>query len=197
MNLLKRIFSERRAVLIPLVLFLAGNLVYLAAVVWPLQRSVSGAQNAQYQATQGVLAARALETQAKADRAAKDRADVELRRFYTEILPKDDVSAIGVANFALNKLAEQSRVTFKSGQWDREEIKDSSLNRLTAKVTLIGDYASVRKFLYELETAEEFVILESVELSSASSTQNDSMLELGLQIATYYVANPRATVVSR
>ncbi|HXT71792.1 MAG TPA: type 4a pilus biogenesis protein PilO [Vicinamibacterales bacterium] len=197
MNLLKRVFSERRAILIPLTLFLVGNVIYLAAVVWPLQRTVAGAKDAQYKATQSVLAARALETQAKADRAAKDRADVELRKFYTEILPKDDRSAIGVANFTLNKLAEQSRVTFKSGQWDSEEIKDSTLSRLTAKVTLIGDYASVRKFLYELETAEEFVILESVKLSSASTVQNDNLLELGLEVATYFVRDAKTTAVSR
>ncbi len=197
MNLISRVLSERRAVLIPLALFLVGNLAYLAAVVWPLQRAVAGAADAQYQSTQNVLAARALEVQAKADRAAKDRADLELRTFYADVLPKDDRSAIGVANFTLTKLADQSRVTFKSGQWDREEIKDSPLTRLTAKVSLVGDYASIRKFLYELETAEEFVILESVELTSAATVQSDSLLELGLQIATYYVKDGRTEAVSR
>jgi hypothetical protein len=41
------------------------------------------------------------------------------------------------------------------------------------------------------------VIIESVELSSASVTQNDNMLELGLVIATYYRPDVRTAAVSR
>ncbi len=143
------------------------------------------------------MAARTLEAQVKADRASKDRADIELRKFYGEILPKDYQTAIGVANFSLGRLAEQARVTFKAGQWDRETVKDSKLSRVTGQVTLIGEYSNIRKFLYEVETAQEFVIIESVALSSASTTQSDSLLELGISVATYYVADTRTAAVIR
>jgi Tfp pilus assembly protein PilO len=197
MSLLRRVFSERRAVVVPLTVFLVGNIAVLALAVWPLQRTVAGGKEAQWQATQNVAAARTQEIQAKTDRASKDRADIELRKFYTEILPKDDRSAIGAATFSLSRLADESHVTFKVGQWDREDVKDSTLTRLSGQVTLIGEYANVRRFLYEVETAQEFVIIESVELTSASVTQNDSMLELGLVIATYYRSDVRAGAVSR
>jgi hypothetical protein len=41
------------------------------------------------------------------------------------------------------------------------------------------------------------VVIERVELSEANSTQNDNRLELTLTVATYYVADRPATVVSR
>lgn len=197
MSLLRRIFLERRAVVIPVTIFLLGNIAYLALVVFPLQQSVAGAKDAQYEATQSVLAARALESRAKSDRASKDRADLELRKFYAEILPKDFRSAIGVATFSLNRFAEQSRVRFKVGQWDREEVKDSTLNKVVGDVTLVGDYANVRKFLYEVETAQEFIIVESVELSTASEMQNDSLLELRLSVVTFFRPDVRTAMVAR
>lgn len=197
MNLLRRIFIERRAVVVPLTVFLLGNIAVLALAVWPLQRTVAGGKESQWQATQGVAAARTQEIQAKTDRAGKDRADIELRKFYTEILPKDDRTAIGATTFSLSRLADESHVTFKVGQWDRVAVKESTLTRLEGQVTLVGEYSNIRKFLYEVETAQEFVIIESVELSSASVTQNDNMLELGLVIATYYRPDVRTAAVNR
>ena len=197
MSLLRRVFSERRAVVVPVTVFLLGNLAVLALIVWPLQRTVAGGKESQFLAGQGVAEARTQEIQARTDRANKDRADVELRKFYTEILPKDDRTAIGATTFSLSRLADESRVTFKVGQWDRSEVKDSTLTRLEGQVTLVGEYSNVRKFLYEVETAQEFVIIESVQLSSASVTQNDNMLELGLVIATYYQPDVRTTAAVR
>ena len=138
MSLLQRVFVERRAVVVPLTVFLVGNIAVLALVVWPLQRTVAGGKESQWQVTQQVAAARALEVQAKMDRAGKDRADIELRKFYTEILPKDDSTAIGAATFSLTRLADDSNVTFKVGQWEREAVKDSTLTRLSVNFSANG-----------------------------------------------------------
>jgi len=194
MSLTRRVFTERRVVVLPLILFLVANVAALVFVVWPLQRTVSGAKEEQYQAAKALESARQSESQAKADHASKERADLELLKFYTEVLPKDYRSAIGVASFTLGRLAEQSHVTFKAGQWDREDVRESRLSRVTGNVTLVGEYANIRKFLYEVETAQEFVIIESVKLSQATSSQNDSQLELGLQVATYFIADARAAL---
>ena len=197
MTLLRRVFGERRAVLVPLVVFLAGNMAVLALVVWPLQRAVAGADEARYQAVIGLETAKKLEAHAKAQRTSKERADGELKKFYGEILPKDHSGAIKIANFWLGRVAEESRITFRSGQWDREDVRESRLMKVKGQVTLIGEYANIRRFLYEVETAQEFVIIESVELSQASATQNDSLLELSLAIATYYLTNAPTGAVAR
>jgi Tfp pilus assembly protein PilV len=201
MSLLARIFSERRAVMAPLAVLLILNIAVLALIVWPLQRRVDGSQEARYQAVSGLDAARRMEAQAKAERTSKERANVELKKFYTEILPRDFRSAVGVASFWLGRVAEDARLTFRAGQWDREQARnsrrDSALTKVTGQVTLTGDYANIRRFLYEVETAQEFVIIEKVELSQANSTQVDSPLEVALSVATYFVSDPEPAGVKR
>jgi len=197
MTLFGRIFSERRAVMVPLVILLVGNIAVLLGLVWPMQRSVNGAADARYQAVTTLDAARKSENEAKQQRASKERADVELKQFYTQILPKDFRGAVGVANFWLGSIAEDAHLAFKGGSWDPEPIKESRLTRVKGQVTLTGEYANVRKFLYDVETAQEFVVIESVQLSQASSSQNDSQLELTLEVATYYVTDRQAVLVSK
>ena len=197
MSLIGRIFSERRAVMIPLALFLLANIGVLLGVVWPMKRAVDGADEAHYQATMSLAEARKVELESKAKRNSKDRADVELKKFYSEILPVNFRGAVNVVNFYLQGVAAESKLVFRSGQWEPEALKGSKLTRVSGNVTLLGDYANIRKFLYEVESAQEFVVIERVDLSEANATQNDSRLELTLAVATYYVTDRTTTAVSR
>ena len=186
MSLTRRIFRERRAVMVPLAIFLAANVVVLLAVVWPLKRTVDGAADSNYLAATKLAEARTLEAQAKAQREGKERADTQLKQFYGEILPQDLNGAMHVTNFELHNLARENKLTFRAGQWDHEPTRDSDLTKVIGQFTLVGDYQNIRSFLYEVETATEFVIIESVGLAAANSAQNDSQLELALTVATYY-----------
>ena len=104
----------------------------------------------------------------KVERKSKDRADTELRKFYSEILPeKFRRRGATSPNFWLHGVADESKVTL-AGSGNRKPIKDSTLTRVSGQVTLVGEYSNVRRFLYEVETAQEFVVIESVELSAAS-----------------------------
>jgi hypothetical protein len=197
MSLIGRIFAERRTVMIPLALFLLANVGVLLGVVWPMKRAIDGADEAHYQATMSLAQARKSELDAKARRNSKDRADVELKKFYSEILPVNFGGAVNVVNFFLQGVASESKLIFRSGQWEPEALKGSRLTRVSGTVTLLGDYVNIRKFLYEVESAQEFVVIERVELSEANATQNDSRLELTLAVATYYVTDRNAMAVSR
>ena len=84
---------------------------------------------------------------------------------------------------------------FQTGQWDREAVKDSSLTKVTGKITLTGDYGSIRQFLFELETAQEFVVVEKVELSEANLVKATSALEVQLAVATYYLTDEAGRMV--
>ena len=124
-------------------------------------------------------------------------ADIELRKFYAEVLPVNFRGAVNVSNFFLQGVAADSKLILRSGTWEPEPIKGSRLTKVTGTVTLLGDYANIRRFLYEVETAQEFVVIERVALSEANAVQNDTRLELTLTVATYYVTDRSATVVSR
>ena len=191
MSLTRRVFRERRAVMLPLAIFLAANVIVLLAVVWPLKRTVDGAADANYAAATALAAARQAEAEAKAQRQGKERADVELREFYGAILPRDIRGASDVTNFSLNLLARENNLTFRAGQWDHEQDRDSNLTKLVGQFTLIGDYKNIRSFLYGVETATEFVIIESVQLAAANTAQGEAQLELSLSVATYFLSTPQ------
>ena len=66
----------------------------------------------------------------------------------------------------------------------------SKLTKVATHWTLDGGYQNIRKFLYAIETAQEFVVVEKVELVQK---QNDlaspgtNGLGVGLDISTYFV----------
>ena len=51
-------------------------------------------------------------------------------------------------------------------------------------MNLTGEYSDIRDFIHELETATEFLVLESV--SVTSTADNDCRLNVQAQVATYY-----------
>jgi Tfp pilus assembly protein PilO len=165
--------------------------IALLAVVWPLKRTVDGAAEANYVAATTLATARQQEAQAKAQREGKDRADRELQEFYGVILPRDVRGATQMTNFDLHSLARENNLTFRAGQWADEEDRESELTKLVGQFTLVGDYKDIRSFLYGVETAQEFVIIESVALAAANTSQSDSKLELALTVATYFRPSPR------
>lgn len=197
MSLARRVFVERRRVVLPLLVFLVANLAVLGLVVFPLEQSVAGAGEARAQAILSLAGARKLEKDANDQRTGKARADVELRKFYTEILPKDFAGARNLTNFWLGHIAEQSRLTYRAGQYEPEQVRGSNLVRFKGEVTLVGEYSDIRKFLYEVETAQEFVIIEKVALSQPNATQGGAQLELALSVVSYFMPAGLPGAVSR
>ena len=63
-------------------------------------------------------------------------------------------------------------------------IRDSSLARLHVRAELAGDYDDIRAFLYALETANEFVIVDSIVLGEGDDAS--APLNLTLNVSTYY-----------
>jgi Tfp pilus assembly protein PilO len=64
--------------------------------------------------------------------------------------------------------------------------RDSSLGKLSTELTLSGQYKDIRRFIYELEAAPEFLILETVSLSQGTDSSNG--LNVTVKVATYYQA---------
>jgi Tfp pilus assembly protein PilO len=195
MSLWRRVFQERRTILLPLMIALVANLAVLLLGVLPLTEGVSGMRDDRKSASLNLGVARMLEKQARDARASKERADLELKRFYTEHLPRDFSSARKlVAMQFLADTARQSGLQFDRGQAEPADMRDSQLQRVTAKVTLSGDYNSIRKFLYAVETAQEFVVIERVALAQASDQQasKSGALEVTIDVATYYLSEGAA-----
>ena len=186
MSLWKRVFTERRSVVLPLLVFLAADLAALGGVFY-LKRDVDVVKDEAESAMLSLGSANVAAREAKATHQSKDLAEVQLKKFYGEVLPKDFPSAVTITNFWLTRTARAASVSYKSGSFDTEEVRDSRLSRVTGQITLLGQYADIRRFLYEVESAQEFVIIEKVELSQPNANQANAQLEVQLSIATYYV----------
>jgi len=187
-NLWARVYEERRRVLVPLAILAAVSVATLVLAVWPLQQSVSHTETQAAEAVLGLAKARIMERQAREAVDSKRRADRELQTFYTEVLPRDMPTATRAATRWLWQAARDAGLEFRASHFDWDAVKESRLSRAFSTVTLVGKYANVRRFLYAVETATEFIVVERVGVEEATSPGASGNLEVSLIVATYFLS---------
>jgi Tfp pilus assembly protein PilO len=89
-----------------------------------------------------------------------------------------------VLQLKLAQLARTHRVTFARSTATPEAVRESTLARLKVTADLVGRYDDIRAFLYALETAGDFVVVESIVLAEGDDAR--APLSLTLDVATYY-----------
>ena len=183
--LLRRIIAEKRGLIVPLVVVLLINVAVYALVVYPLGvKSASAADRAAAAAQARQLAERDMAS-ADALVTGKAKADQELNTFYKKVLPASLDEARRMTYARLPALAKKAGMRFleRRNELDQEVQKNSDLGRLRTQMVLEGSYENVRQFLYELETASEFVIVDDVVLGQPEA---DKPVKLSLTVSTYY-----------
>ena len=183
-----RVLREHRAALLPLAVILGINLVALVAVVLPLSQRVDATEARAIAAERASAAAAAEFKRAEALRVSKGRATEDLATFYRDVLPTDVAAARRILQLKLRQQADAHGVAYQGSGTTEEELRDSSLLRLTMSMRLAGSYDDIRGFIYDLETSPDFVVIEQVRLGESARTEG---LELSLDVSTYY-RNPRA-----
>jgi hypothetical protein len=184
MALWKRIVREKRALVIPLALGLIGNIAAYALWVYPLGVKSAGAADRAAAAAQSLQAAEGEITGARDLVAGKLRADQELSTFFDKVLPADLSSARDLTYATLPALARKTNVKMIDRRFEiAKPEKDARLGLLKVHTAWQCDYESFRQFIYELESAAPFVIIDDVSLA-----QNDPAkpLMLVLDLSTYY-----------
>jgi Tfp pilus assembly protein PilO len=181
---LTRVLREHRAAVVPLVIVLALNVIALVAVVLPLTQRAAATEQRALAAERSRAAAEADFERAEALRASKSRATEDLGTFYRDVLPANVGAARRVLQLKLRQQADQHGVEYQGSGTSEEELRDSTLLRLTMSLRLAGSYEDIRDFIYELETSPDFVVIDQVRLSEA--LRAESGLELSLDVSTYY-----------
>jgi Tfp pilus assembly protein PilO len=187
MTTLQRVLVEKRGLVIALALLAIANVVLYAVVVFPLTRQVTSAEEEARTAHQQLNATRVDLKTAKATVVGKAQADSALQKFYADVLPASQSVAQRNTYTRLSQLARQTSVKLEHGTNALAREKGSSLSKLTTTYTLTGDYRNVRKFIFAIETAPEFIIIENVGLTSPGEQQGRG-LAMTLAIATYFRA---------
>ena len=186
MRFLRRVYAEKRRLILPVAFALVANAVLYAVAVYPLERRVAAAELRSQAAVQSVRAAETMFASAESIASGKAQATSELRSFYEEILPVGLAGARRITYVRLAQAAAESGLQYERRTIRTERDPDSSLARLEMTMVLAGRYADVRRFIHELETSDEFIVIEDVAL--AQSEETDAPLVLTVDIATYYRA---------
>ena len=184
MALWKRILVEKRALIVPLLLGLIGNAAAYGLWVYPLGVKSAGAADRAAAATQSLQAAERELAGARELVAGKARAEQELSTFFDKVLPADQAAARDLTYATLPSLARKSNVKMVGRRFEvAKPEKNARLGLLKVHTVWQGDYESFRKFIYALESASPFVIIDDVTLA-----QNDPAkpLVLTMELSTYY-----------
>ncbi len=184
MTFWKRILVEKRALIVPLALGVILNAGAYALVVYPLGVKSAGVADRAAAADQTAKIAQRDLDGARALVTGKSRADEELSTFFDKVLPADQPSARRLTYTALPALARKMNVKFLDRRIEVDPpTRDARVARLKIRTELQGDYESLRKFIFELESAPEFVIIDDVTLAQADLAKP---LTLILELSTYY-----------
>jgi Tfp pilus assembly protein PilO len=181
---IRRIVSENRRAVYIIAGALLVNIALYALVVYPLSQRVRNGEQQAGDATRELVAARRTFDAARATVSGKKDADTELSKFYQDVLPTDISAARRVLFPRLDQLARSaSLTTVRSSFEPPDDGKDGELRRLAMTLLVAGEYSNVRRFIHELETAPEFLVLESVVVTSDAE---DRTLNVTARVATYY-----------
>jgi len=183
---LRRIVLENRRIVYILAAALVINAALYALVVYPLSQRVASGEQEAGESTRALVGARKTFDSARGTVSGKKEADAELVKFYEEVLPPDMSGARRVLYPHLDQLARKANLTAGAYRFHPDDNQTGDLRKITMTMNLTGDYGSIRRFIHELETAPEFLVLESVAVTTTS--EGDRRLSVVAQVATYYRA---------
>ncbi len=182
--IVNRALAEKRTIVIPLAVVLVANVLAYGLVVRPRGVKAAGAADRAFQAAASRRAAERDEQMARALVTGKSRADEELNAFFQKVLPGSLEAARRLTYTSLPALAEKSRVQWQTRSTEPQAPeKGAQLGRLETRMVLQGDYTNLREFIYRLESAPDFVIIDDVVLTEAKANEP---LKLTIRMSTYY-----------
>ncbi len=180
----KRILVEKRAVLIPLVLGVIGNAAAYGLWVYPLGVKSAGAADRAAAAAQSLQVAERELAAARDLVAGKLRAEQELATFFDKVLPADQAAARNLTYATLPALAKKTNVRMLDRRFEvAKPEKNARLGLLKVHTAWQCDYESFRQFIYALESASPFVIIDDVTLAQSDPTKP---LTLTMELSTYF-----------
>ena len=183
---LKRIFDDKRRLVVPVVAALAINVLVFAGVVYPLRVRVGSMEARAQAAAQQLQAAEREEADARGITQGRDRTGMALKAFYDDVLPSSHAQARQATFLRLTQLAEQHNLEQSRRSTDPRQDKDSALARLEISMTLQGDYDDIRRFIYHVEAGSDFIVIDSISLRQGAEA--NSPLTLTLALSSYYEA---------
>lgn len=180
----RRALAEHRRMVLPLVALFAANIVVYAVGVYPLAQRVANIEERDRAADQALAQAQREHAAARGALTGKERASVELATFYKDVLPANIAGARNLTYLRLNQLAREAGLRVSNFHVDVKPERGSTLDRFETSLDLEGSYDAIRTFIYQLDTAPEFVVIDDVSLSDEAGSQRAH--KLSMRLSTFY-----------
>ena len=184
MSVFGRVIVEKRTTVAVLAIAIVANIAAYAFVVYPLRGRVATGEARALSVTQAQRVAERELTTARTTQTGKQAAEVQLQKFYHQVLPANLAVARKAAYVRLAQLAAESNLRYQGQRADEERDKDSRLAKLTLTIVLDGSYQDVRRFIHSVETAPEFLVIDNMALTTRNEV--NSPLILTLTVSTYF-----------
>ena len=182
--IVRRIVQEHGRLAVGLLAALAVNLLVYLFVVYPLAERVANVTARDQAAEATLVAAQRLHAEASGLMTGRARAETELATFYTDVLPRDLAGARRLTHLRLAEMAAAANLRYERATAEPTAERGSTLTRLQIGLTLSGGYEAVRAFVYALDSAEEFVVIDSVALTQGVA--GGGTLVVTMALSTYY-----------
>ena len=181
-----RVMTDKRLVLVPIVVLALVNLVMLGLVLGPLGGRVGTLEARATAATIAAADAQRELDQARALSTGKSQATDDLQQFYTDVLPEDQASARRLTFLRLAQLARGAGLDFDRRAFTQDQQQDAHLVRADLSMVVRGRYPELRRFMHAVESGDDFVVIRGLTVTQSSDTPG--VLDATLSISTYYRA---------
>jgi len=160
----------------------------LAGVLWALRTAgIDGAEQSRAKLELEWTHARQEFTHHKEARKARK----DLVQVWSVLPVERDFAPLALG---ITEEAKRDHVILPAFSYKTEPTSVANTSKGVLQGTMTGRYEDLRRFLYDLETAEELVYIEDLELVPADA-QQDQTLTFNIKIATYLRGEPsKATV---
>ncbi len=109
------------------------------------------------------------------------KARQDLARVFALLPSERDFAPLALG---VTEEAKQDRVTLPSLSYTTEKTTVANTTKAVLQGSIGGRYEDLRKFIYDLESAEELLLIEDLDLVRTAHTQDQS-LTFNIKIATY------------
>ena len=161
----------------PLLPWLGMALVLLAGLSLTYNVGVAGAEGKREQLEKEWVASRQLLMRHREARKTKK----DLSQVWAVLPVERDFAPLALG---ISEEAKRDHVTLPALSYKTEPTLVTNTSKGLLQGTMTGRYEDLRRFIYDLETAEELLFIEDMELSRATG-QQDQNLTFNIKIATY------------
>ena len=189
------IWREKRVTLIILGILLAAATVFFFTYRVQYEARLQDLESDLHQQENRLSEARTARVGAERQYAAYRRTEHDLQVLYNERFATQEQRLIALIN-EVKRLAVASELVPKTYSFTQIDVKkggpESGVGANTVVVTFAvqGTYAQLRRLINLLELSGQFIIIDSVGLSSGN---NDSTLNINLRLKTLFRETPPVT----